>query len=131
MQRRILERNFFVERLMPTAMSSKLTEAEMDHYRLAQPSPETRRGVARMPREIREAEPLLERLSREVPAKLGPKPALIVWGMKDFGFRPGACIPRMRAALPDHEVVELAGANHYIQEDAPKKIAAAISRRFA
>ena len=130
MQRRILERNFFVERLMPTAMSRKLSEAEMDHYRRAQPSPEARLGVARMPREIREAEPLLERLSRDVPAKLGSKPALIVWGMKDFGFRPGAAIPRMREALPDHEVRELPEANHYIQEDAPTEIAEAISRRF-
>jgi haloalkane dehalogenase len=130
MQRRILERNFFVERLMPTAMSRNLSEAEMDHYRRAQPSPEARLGVARMPREIREAEPLLERLSRDVPATLGPKPALIVWGMKDFGFRPGAAIPRMREALPDNEVLELPGANHYIQEDAPAEIAAAISRRF-
>lgn len=130
MQRRILERNWFVERLMPGAMARKLTEEEMDHYRLVQPSPEARRGVAEMPKEIRAARPLLERLSREVPEKLGSKPALIVWGMKDFGFRPRACIPRMREAFPDHEVVELPRAKHYIQEDAPSEISEAIIRRF-
>lgn len=40
------------------------------------------------------AHPLLERLARDVPAKLGSKPALLVWGMKDFAFRPGRGIPR-------------------------------------
>jgi haloalkane dehalogenase len=130
MQRRILERNFFVERLMPGAMAKKLSDDEMDHYRRVQPSPEARRGVAEMPKEIRAAKPLLERLDREVPAKLGSKPALIVWGMKDFGFRPRGCIPPFREAFPDHEVVELKQAKHYIQEDAPSEIAAAITQRF-
>lgn len=130
LQRQILERNFFVERLMPIGMARKLTPAEMDHYRQVQPTPVARRGVATMPRQIRAARPLLERLSREVPARLGPKPALLVWGMKDLAFRPKLILPRMRAAFPDHVVVELAGAKHYIQEDAPDEIADAIVKRF-
>jgi haloalkane dehalogenase len=36
----------------------------------------------------------------------------------------------MRATFRDHEVVELPRARHYIQEDAPDDIAAAIARRF-
>jgi haloalkane dehalogenase len=131
MQRQIIERNFFVERLMPTAMARRLTPAEMEHYRRAQPTPDARLGVARMPRQIREAQPLLERLEREVPEHLGAKPALIVWGMKDFGFRPKACIPRMRTSFRDIELVELPKAKHYIQEDAPDEISEAIARRFA
>lgn len=129
MQRRILERNFFVERLMPMSMAHKLSEPEMDHYRKVQPTPEARRGVARFPKQIIEATPLLERLSRDVPAKLGSKPALIVWGMRDLGFRPSA-IPRVREAFSDVLVVELERAKHYIQEDAPAEIADAIARRF-
>lgn len=131
MQRQIVERNFFVERLMPTAMARRLTPAEMEHYRRAQPTPEARLGVARMPRQIREARPLLGRLEREVPERLGGKPALIVWGMEDFGFRPRACIPRMRVSFRDVELVELPRAKHYIQEDAPAEIGDAIARRFA
>jgi pimeloyl-ACP methyl ester carboxylesterase len=42
MQWQMLEKSFFVERLMPNVMSTKLTEAEMDHCRYAQPSPERR-----------------------------------------------------------------------------------------
>ncbi len=129
-QRRIREKNFFVERLMPTAMARKLTQQEMDHYRRPQPSPEARRGVAEMPKQIRAARPLLERLARDVPARLGGKPALFVWGMRDRGFRPKAMLPRMRASFPDHEVVELTNAKHYIQEDAPDEIAEAIAKRF-
>jgi haloalkane dehalogenase len=130
LQRRILERNLFVERLMPSGMSRKLTPEEMDHYRKVQPSPEARRGVAVMPREILAARPLLDRLAAQVPDQLGEKPVVLTWGMKDRGFRPKAFLPRMRAAFPDHTVVELRDANHYIQEDAPDEIAAAIAERF-
>jgi haloalkane dehalogenase len=129
-QRRILERNLFVERLMPTAMARRLSSPEMDHYRQVQPSPEARRGVAEMPKQLVAARPLLERLERDVPAKLGAKPALLVWGMKDIAFRPRVLLPRMRAAFSDHTLVELPNAKHYIQEDAPAEIADAIAERF-
>jgi haloalkane dehalogenase len=129
-QRRIIEQNFFVERLMPMAMARALTREEMDHYRKAQPTAATRRGVAEMPRQILAARPLLERLAREVPARLGEKPTLLVWGMRDLGFRPGAILPRMRGTFRDHVLVELSRAKHYIQEDAPEEIAEAIVKRF-
>ena len=55
---------------------------------------------------------------------------MLVWGMKDFAFRPGPNIPRMRTALSDYVLVELPDANHYIQEDAPERITEAILDRF-
>jgi haloalkane dehalogenase len=130
MQYAILQRNFFVERLIPAGTGRRLSAAVMAHYRGVQPSPRDRAGVARMPREILAARPLLGRLAREVPATLSEKPALLVWGMKDRAFRPGATIPRMRAAFPDHVLVELPNAKHFIQEDAPDRIAQAITERF-
>ncbi|MDV3133157.1 haloalkane dehalogenase [Mycobacterium sp. 29Ha] len=131
MQWAITKRNFFVERMIPAGTSTSLDDAVMEHYRGVQPTPQDRAGVARMPKEILAARPLLERLSRDVPTKLGSKPALFVWGMKDFAFRPGPNLPRMREAFPDHVVVELAEANHFMQEDAPGQIAEAIIDRFA
>ncbi len=131
MQRQILENNFFVERLMPRAMSIKLTRAEMDHYRRAQPSSQARTGVAEFPRQLLKARPLLQRLSTEVPRVLGRKPAAVVWGMRDLAFGPRKFLPRVREAFPDHELTELRGAKHYIQEDAPDAIAEAIRKRFA
>jgi haloalkane dehalogenase len=130
MQYAILRRNFFVERLIPAGTSRRPSAAVMEHYRAVQPSVEARRGVAEMPRQILAAHPLLAGLARDVPAKLADKPALFVWGMKDFAFRPGPTIPRMRATFPDHVLVELPDAKHFIQEDAPDRIAAAIVDRF-
>lgn len=130
LQYAVLHRNFFVERLVPAGTQHRPSDAVMEHYRAVQPSPGARRGVAEMPKQILAAEPLLARLARDVPAKLGAKPALFVWGMKDFAFRPGPSLPRMRAAFPDHVVVELPDAKHFIQEDAPDRIAAAIVERF-
>jgi haloalkane dehalogenase len=126
----ILKRNFFVERLIPAGTEFLPKEAVMDHYRQVQPNPAARVGVAEMPKQLLAARPLLERLSREVPATLGAKPALVIWGMRDVAFKPGPSIPRMRATFPDHVVVELPTAKHFIQEDAPDRIAQAIIDRF-
>lgn len=57
MQRRILEENFLVERVLLAELGRKLTAAEADHYRAVQPTAEARRGLAMMPREIRAARP--------------------------------------------------------------------------
>jgi haloalkane dehalogenase len=130
MQYAILRRNFFVERLIPAGTQHRPSAAVMEHYRAVQPSAEARKGVAEMPKQILAAHRLLGRLAAEVPAQLGGKPALFVWGMKDFAFRPGPTIPRMRATFPDHVLVELPDAKHFIQEDAPDRIAAAIIERF-
>ncbi|BBY08761.1 haloalkane dehalogenase [Mycobacterium noviomagense] len=130
LQYAILQRNFFVERLIPAGTARRLSPEVMAHYRRVQPTPEARLGVARMPREILAARPLLEQLANEVPATLGSKPAVLVWGMKDPAFPPGQSLPRMRAAFPDHVVAELPKAKHFIQEDAPERIAQAIIERF-
>ena len=83
-----------------------------------------------MPKQILAASPLLQHLARDVPATLAAKPALLVWGMKDFAFQAKRILPRPQATFPDKVVVELPAARHYIQEDAPQQIADAIARRF-
>ncbi len=130
MQRQILEKNWFVERVVPLGMAHRLTPAEMDHYRRAQPSPQARKGVAELPRQLLAARPLLRRLAGDVPAALGAKPALLVWGMRDLAFRPAHLLPRMQAAFADSVTVELPRARHFIFEDAPEEIAQAITKRF-
>jgi haloalkane dehalogenase len=81
----ILERNFFVERLIPAGTVRKLSEAEMDHYRRA-PTREARAGVAEFPRQIIAAGDFLGRLADDVARKLGDKRTLIVWPMQDRAF---------------------------------------------
>lgn len=124
----IRERNLLVERFIPHGMVRDLSEAEKDHYRRAQPTPAARAGVVTFPGQIRSA-PLMETLEASVCQRLGSKPALITWGMKDFAFLPSDR-DRIRAAFPDHMLCELPNAGHFIQEDAPAEIAEAIVQRF-
>ncbi|ADG79080.1 Alpha/beta hydrolase fold protein OS=Tsukamurella paurometabola (strain ATCC 8368 / DSM / CCUG 35730 / CIP 100753 / JCM 10117 / KCTC 9821 / NBRC 16120 /NCIMB 702349 / NCTC 13040) OX=521096 GN=Tpau_2475 PE=4 SV=1 [Tsukamurella paurometabola] len=130
MQRRIVDENLMVDRVLASELGTTLSAAEFEHYRAVQSVPEARAALAVMPKEIRAARPFLAALEREVPRCLGGKPALAVWGMRDKVFRPRACLPRIRRAFTDLEVVELPGSGHVIQESAPSAIAAAIARRF-
>ncbi|MDV7352183.1 hypothetical protein R4282_04010 [Rhodococcus oxybenzonivorans] len=131
MQRRILEQNLLVEQFLLGKAGPALTDAEAAHYRMVQPTTDARRALAVMPRQIRAAHPLLEKLADDVPDHLGDKPTLAVWGMRDIVFRPKACIPRIRTSFTDLEIVELPHAKHFIQEDAPDQITAAIIERFS
>jgi haloalkane dehalogenase len=130
MRRRILDDNVLVERFLLGRAGPALSQAEADHYRAVQPTREARRALAVMPREIRAARPLLERLARDVPENLGHVPALAVWGMRDPVFRPKACLPRLYAAFTEIEVVEVAQAGHFVPEDAPSQVVEAIVERF-
>src|SRR5215212_1490009 len=130
LQQLILKRNLFVERLLPSGISRKLSAEEMDHYRRVQPTPEARVGVAEFPRQIVAATPWLAQLSVAVPRELGSKRVLITFPMRDVAFRPGDTLPRMRQAFSDAEVVELPRAKHYFVEDAPDEVAEAVLRRF-
>jgi haloalkane dehalogenase len=130
MQRAILERNFFVEKLIPKGTARALSQVEMDHYRGVQPTPEARRGVSEFPRQIRAAGPWLADILHGVETALARKPLLLTWGMRDFAFGT-QFIPRWCKTFPDHRLVELPDAKHFIQEDAPSEIARAIAERFA
>jgi haloalkane dehalogenase len=130
MQRRMLERNFFVERLMPRAVSHPLEPEVMEHYRRAQPTPAARWGVAEFPRQILASGAWLGRLAGQAPRALGDKPVLLVWGMKDRAFGSRRVIGRWQRSFPAAEVVVLADANHFVQEDAPDQIADAVAKKF-
>jgi pimeloyl-ACP methyl ester carboxylesterase len=54
-------------------------------------------------------------------------PALIVWGDRDPAFKEPQRL-RWERTFPNHKTVILEGASHYIQEDAPKEIVAAIKQ---
>ncbi len=131
LQRRLVERNLFVERLMPRSVSHPLEAEVLEHYRRAQPTPQARWGVAEFPRQILASGAWLGRLADQAPRALGDKPVLLVWGMKDPGFGSRKVIERWQRSFPAAEVVVLADANHYIQEDAPDQIADAVIKTFS
>lgn len=126
----IRNRNLFVKRMMPMGMARKLSREEKRHYEDVQPSPAMREGAAVFPREIRDARPWMKELESRVAETLSDKPLLLVWGMNDIAFKPKAYLPRWQETFSDSTVVRLPKAKHYIQEDAPGEIVAAIRERF-
>jgi haloalkane dehalogenase len=63
---------------------------------------------------------LLARIEAGLPA-LAEWPILLVWGMKDWCFRP-ECLRRLAAVWPAAEVHALADCGHYVMEEAPHEV---------
>lgn len=124
----ILHRNSFVTFIMPRAVATPMEPEVFKSYQDAQPNVEARRGVAEFPKQIRRARPMLERLAATAPKALGDKPMELVWAMKDPAFGSPAVIARWKRDFPLAKVTQLPNANHYLQEDAPEAIAAAVER---
>ena len=57
-------------------------------------------------------------IERKLPS-LADRPALLVWGLRDWCFRPD-CLARFEAAWPQAEVHRLADVGHWVLEDAPE-----------
>jgi haloalkane dehalogenase len=124
-KRLILNRNLFVEKALPGGVSrGKLAPAVMDAYRGPFPTPPSRVPTWVFPREILGSRPFLAEVERGLP-KLRDRPALIVWPTKDVAFKERER-SRWEQVFGDHRTVTLEGAGHYIQEDAPDEIVAAI-----
>jgi haloalkane dehalogenase len=104
----------------------KLSAAEKQMYKRPHPTPESRIPVHVMPREILAAHELLSEVEQGLP-RVAHLPALIVWGDRDQGFKEPQRL-RWERTFPNHKTVILNGASHYIQEDAPEEIVAAIKQ---
>ena len=59
-------------------------------------------------------------------AALHDRPVLVLWGTKDIAFRAKER-ERLEQYFPKHLSVILEGAGHYVQEDAPEEIIAAVT----
>ncbi len=130
LQAKFLEENFFVDGLMRQTLQAKLSDDEFRHYQEVVPTPEHRRGIAEFPRQITLAEDWLADLQRRVRATLTGKPILLLFGPRDPGLGTGRVIDRWLCTFPGADFRKLDGAGHYIQEDAPDAIVAAIRETF-
>ncbi len=83
--------------------------------------PRRRAPAAIAPRQLVAAALYLAQVEAALPAISG-RPALIVWGMKDFAFRDPAR-QRFERTFPNHRSVLLPHASHFLQEDAGEQIA--------
>ena len=124
----ILERNVFVERILPASVLRGLTEAEMTVYRRPYLEPgESRRPTLTWPREIPiDGEPadvvaIVDRYARWLAASDHPKlfvnadPGVILVGAQRESCR----------AWPNQREITVKGS-HFLQEDSPAEIGEAI-----
>ena len=76
------------------------------------------------PKQLMAAKPFLRKLENGLPA-ISDKPALILWGDSDFAFKEKER-NRFRITFANHRDITLAGAGHFVQEDASGEISTAI-----
>ena len=114
----------FIADLSSQTEVRRLAGEVMEAYRGPFPTPQSRRPMHVFPHEILGSRPFLAEIERGLPA-LRDRPALIVWPTKDVAFRDRERA-RWEELFPNHRTVTLEGAGHYIQEDAPEEIVAAI-----
>jgi haloalkane dehalogenase len=89
--------------------------------------PDRREPTVIFPREIIASGEYLAEVEKNL-ARIADRPALIVWGAKDGGFRPPDR-EKFERTFANHRTVILETAKHFIQEDEPARIAAEI-RKF-
>ena len=126
----IVERNLFVNWLIHSGIRRTLSPEEAAHYRLAQPTPRARRGVAELPRQVLASSKWFELLEEQPPRRLGDKPMQLIWGTHDRVFGNPAVIARWKQYFPHAEVTLLPGAGRCVPEDAPQQLIDAVSTRF-
>lgn len=119
--------NFFASSVMVQAFGDKrkLTPAAHGHYLRALGEPAERTGCMVMPGRIIGSTPWLAQIDAALP-RLRAIPTLIVWGMKDIAFREKELL-RWQRTLPGARVVRLPGVGHFVQEEAPDELAAAVA----
>ncbi|MEM9607878.1 MAG: alpha/beta fold hydrolase [Actinomycetota bacterium] len=127
LQRLIKRRNFFIDPAMKRTIESPMTDEEFEHYTAVAPTPAHRTGIAEFPKQIRASAPFLAELEERILAEFADTPMLLVWGTKDPVFK--AILPGWEQRFPNAEVVRLDTASHYLQEDEPHAIAAAIAAK--
>jgi len=130
----IVDKNMFVENVLPASVVRKLTDEEMDRYRGPFADPADRKPVWRWPNEIP-----IEDHPADVVELVGaynqwlqqtPLPKLLLYA------DPGALIrPPMVQWCRDHlnnlETIDLGPGVHFLQEDHPHRIGAALAEWYS
>ena len=116
----ILNFNAFVNLLVPSGVSRRLSPEEMRAYRGPFPTRASRQPTAIFPREILHSREYLAEVESGLD-RLSHKPTLILWGDRDNAFRDRER-ERFEMLFPNHRTHILKGAKHFVQEEAPKEI---------
>jgi len=120
--------NVLARWLIPAGINRKLSAAELAAYLGPFSTPAARLPTWVFAKEITGSRAYLTEVEAGL-AQLRDKPALVVWGEADGAFREPDR-RRLQQYFPTHRVCLLPQAKHFIQENAPAEISAAI-RAFA
>jgi len=126
----ILEGNAFIERVLPGGILRILSDEEMAAYRAPFPTPESRRPILALPRELPiEGEPAdvdeaLQAAHAALAASIYPKLLFVA--------EPGALVSpafaeKFVSTLQHCAVVGLGAGKHYLQEDHPEAIGRSVA----
>ena len=116
--------NTLAKWLIPAGINRKLTEPEMQAYMGPFTTPASRLPMWIFAHQILASAEYLGEVEAGLLA-LKDRPALIVWGEADGAFGASDRL-RLQEHFPNHRVCLLAGAKHFIQENAPDEICAAV-----
>lgn len=124
--------NFFARKIVPAGINrpERKTPEVLRAYTDPFPTPESRIGTWVFPRQIRMNQEWLADTERGL-AKLRGKPVEFVWAMKDLAFAKRPIVEKWQRLFPEVPFDRVADASHYIQEDAPDRVAGAIRRVVA
>ena len=129
----IVNKNIFIEQVLPQAIVRKLTDKEMDYYREPFKKPESRKPVWRWPNELPiDGEPENVHLAVETYHKKlleSDLPKLL------FHASPGAIIPPpvvdwCKKNFRNLKTVDIGKGIHYLQEDNPHLIGSELAEWF-
>jgi len=95
----------------------------LDLYFAPWRDPARRAPAAIGPKQLIAASDYLKEVEANLP-KIADRPALIVWGTKDFAFGAGER-KRFEASFPNHRTILFDNASHFLQEDVGERIAEA------
>lgn len=120
--------NLFVESIPGGIHRKDLAPVVMEAYRAPFPDYSSRVGVLQFPRDIpfghqERSSATMEAITKGL--RESSFDVLIIWGMEDRIFPP-LLMEFWREIFPSAHTIEIEGAAHYLTEDAPEEIAAAI-----
>jgi len=116
--------NFVPKFFFSRGLAKRPPPAALDMYLAPWQSRSRRIASVIAPGQLIAASSYLREVERNLP-RLADRPALIVWGTKDFAFQ-DAARERFERTFVKHQTVLLHNASHFLQEDAGDEIAAAI-----
>ncbi|WP_269432546.1 alpha/beta fold hydrolase [Gordoniibacillus kamchatkensis] len=123
------QRNFFAKVIVPHGIyhTEKVTDRLRKAYTDPFPTPKSRIPTWVFPRYIRKARIWLADIESKL-SNLSDLPAQILWGTKDSAGFPLEQMAKWQKYLPMNETDILEDASHYVQEDRPDRVAAAIRK---